>query len=105
MFRIEQHKKQLEKACPGDSVSLSIKGIARDEKVQPGKIFYVQKEGDLNPSRLSLGCGCCAGSTLGILKPGYALVVFCRITNIVTKIVWKMGKCKLIMVCKTSMAI
>merc|ERR1711937_713985 len=27
IFSIEQHKKQLEKACPGDSVGLSIKGI------------------------------------------------------------------------------
>merc|ERR1712127_1036850 len=36
IFSIEQHKKQLEKASPGDSVGLSIKGIAKDEKVQPG---------------------------------------------------------------------
>merc|ERR1712032_480268 len=33
IFSIEQHKKQLEKACPGDSIGLSIKGIGKDEKV------------------------------------------------------------------------
>ena len=46
IFSIEQHKKQLPSAGPGDSVGLSIKGIAKDEKVQPGDIIYVQKEGD-----------------------------------------------------------
>merc|ERR1719310_1390020 len=35
IFSIEQHKKHLEKAEPGDSVGLSIKGITKDEKVQP----------------------------------------------------------------------
>merc|ERR1712127_1035160 len=47
IFSIEQHKKVLEKASPGDSVGLSIKGITKDEKVQPGDIIYVQKDGDL----------------------------------------------------------
>merc|ERR1712232_262285 len=49
IFSIEQHKKTLDKACPGDSVGLSIKGIAKDEKVAPGDIIYVQKDGDLKP--------------------------------------------------------
>merc|ERR1712222_306172 len=49
IFSIEQHKKQLEKACPGASVGLSIKGISKDEKVNPGDIIYVQKDGELKP--------------------------------------------------------
>merc|ERR1712194_782496 len=49
IFSIEQHKKTLDKASPGDSVGLSIKGISKDEKVNPGDIIYVQKDGDLKP--------------------------------------------------------
>merc|ERR1719451_131068 len=54
IFSIEQHKKQLEKACPGDSVGLSIKGTAK---------VAVQE----HP---------------GVLKPGYAPVVFCRTAKV-----------------------
>merc|ERR1712007_299565 len=36
IFSIEQHKKVFESAGPGNSVGLSIKGIAKDEKVNPG---------------------------------------------------------------------
>merc|ERR1711967_34395 len=75
IFSIEQHKKHLESAMPGDSVGLSIKGIGKDEKVQPGDIIYVQKD--------------------GVLKPGYAPVVFCRTAKVackMSKILWKMGK-------------
>merc|ERR1712232_173094 len=70
IFSIEQHKKQLEKACPGDSVGLSIKGIAKDEKVSPGDIIYVQKDGDLKPIKT------------------FTAMVACKMT----KILWKMGK-------------
>merc|ERR1712014_557583 len=49
VFSIEQHKKVLTEAGPGDSVGLSIKGIAKDEKVQPGDIIYVEKEGECKP--------------------------------------------------------
>merc|ERR1712210_142167 len=68
---IEQHKKVLSHAEPGDSVGLSIKGITKDEKVQPGDIIYVLKEGDCAP------------------------VVFCRTAKVackMTKILWKMSK-------------
>merc|ERR1712153_22718 len=66
IFSIEQHKKTLDKASPGDSVGLSIKGISKDEKDNPGD-----------------------------LKPGYAPVIFCRTAKVackMTKILWKMGK-------------
>lgn len=94
VFSIEQHKKQLEKACPGDSVGLSIKGIAKDEKVQPGDIIYVQKEGDLKPIK-SFTAMVAVQEHPGVLKPGYAPVVFCRTAKVackMTKILWKMGK-------------
>merc|ERR1711909_199428 len=35
ILSIEQHKKVLEEAGPGNSVGLSIKGIGKDEKVAP----------------------------------------------------------------------
>merc|ERR1711934_698094 len=66
IFSIEQHKKVLSHAEPGDSVGLSIKGITKDEKEHPG-----------------------------VLKPGYAPVVFCRTAKVackMTKILWKMSK-------------
>merc|ERR1712176_1694131 len=49
IFSIEQHKKVLESAGPGNSVGLSIKGIAKDEKVSPGDIIYNEKDGELKP--------------------------------------------------------
>merc|ERR1712100_167443 len=49
MFSIEQHKKVLESAGPGNSVGMSIKGISKDEKVNPGDIIYLEKEGELLP--------------------------------------------------------
>jgi len=94
VFQIEQHKKQLEKALPGDSVGLSIKGIAKDEKVQPGDIIYVQKEGDLKPIK-AFTAMVVVQEHPGVLKPGYAPVVFCRTAKVackMTKILWKMGK-------------
>jgi len=94
VFSIEQHKKQLEKACPGDSVGLSIKGIAKDEKVEPGDIIFVQKEGDLKPIK-SFTAMVAVQEHPGVLKPGYTPVVFCRTAKVackMTKILWKMGK-------------
>jgi len=94
IFSIEQHKKVLEKAGPGDSVGLSIKGISKDEKVQPGDIIYVQKDGNCLPTK-SFTAMVSVQEHPGILKPGYAPVVFCRTAKVackMTKILWKMGK-------------
>merc|ERR1712154_675219 len=91
---IEQHKKTLDKACPGDSVGLSIKGITKDERVQPGDIIYVLKEGDCAPVK-SFTAMVAVQEHPGVLKPGYAPVVFCRTAKVackMTKILWKMGK-------------
>ncbi len=51
VFSIEQHKnkKVLDSAGPGDSVGLSIKGIMKDEKVEPGDVIYKMNEGTLYP--------------------------------------------------------
>merc|ERR1712130_776438 len=94
IFSIEQHKKQLESAGPGDSVGLSIKGIGKDEKVSPGDIIYVQKEGDLLPIK-SFNAVVAVQEHPGVLKPGYCPVVFCRTAKVackMTKIVWKQSK-------------
>merc|ERR1712127_623143 len=94
IFSIEQHKKTLEKACPGDSVGLSIKGISKDEKVNPGDIIYVQKDGDLKPIKTFTAI-VAVQEHPGVLKPGYAPVIFCRTAKVackMTKILWKMGK-------------
>merc|ERR1711976_444611 len=90
VFSIEQHKKVLTEAGPGDSVGLSIKGIAKDEKVQPGDIIYVQKDGDLKPTK-SFTAMVSVQEHPGVLKPGYAPVVFCRTAKVackMTKILW-----------------
>jgi elongation factor 1-alpha len=94
IFSIEQHKKVLQQAGPGDSVGLSIKGIAKDEKVQPGDIIYVQKEGELKPIK-SFNAVVAVQEHPGVLKPGYCPVVFCRTAKVackMTKIVWKQSK-------------
>ena len=94
VFSIEQHKKQLESAGPGDSVGLSVKGITKEEKVCPGDIIYVQKEGDCKPVK-SFTALVAVQEHPGVLKPGYAPVVFCRTAKVackMTKILWKMGK-------------
>merc|ERR1712194_858650 len=90
IFSIEQHKKTLDKASPGDSVGLSIKGISKDEKVNPGDIIYVQKDGDLKPIK-SFTCIVAVQEHPGVLKPGYAPVIFCRTAKVackMTKILW-----------------
>merc|ERR1711966_610983 len=87
-------KKTLEKACPGDSVGLSIKGIGKDEKVNPGDIIYVQKDGDLKPIK-SFTAIVAVQEHPGVLKPGYAPVIFCRTAKVackMTKILWKVSK-------------
>lgn len=79
---------------PGDSVGLSIKGIGKDEKVQPGDIIYVQKDGELKPIK-SFTAVVAVQEHPGVLKPGYAPVVFCRTAKVackMSKILWKMGK-------------
>jgi len=94
IFSIEQHKKVLESAGPGNSVGLSIKGIAKDEKVSPGDIIYVQSEGDLKSTK-SFTAVVAVQEHPGVLKAGYAPVVFCRTAKVackMSKILWKMGK-------------
>merc|ERR1712054_291266 len=70
MFSIEQHKKVLESAGPGNSVGMSIKGISKDEKVNPGDIIYLEKEGELLPIK------------------AFTAKVACKMT----KILWKQSK-------------
>jgi len=94
MFSIEQHKKVLESAGPGNSVGMSIKGIAKDEKVNPGDIIYLEKEGALKPVK-SFTAFVAVQEHPGVLKPGYCPVVFSRTAKVackMTKILWKMGK-------------
>merc|ERR1719414_1809212 len=94
MFSIEQHKKVLESAGPGNSVGMSIKGITKDEVVSPGDIIYLEKEGELKPIKKF-----CAMVVVqehpGVLKPGYCPLIFSRTAKVackMTKINWKMGK-------------
>merc|ERR1712125_245727 len=94
IFSIEAHKRQQTEATPGDSVGLSIKGIGKDEKVQPGDIIYVEKEGELKPIK-SFTAMVAVQEHPGVLKTGYCPVVFCRTAKVackMTKIHWKMGK-------------
>jgi len=94
IFSIEQHKKVLASAGPGDSVGLSIKGIGKDEKVAPGDIIYVEKEGVLKPIK-SFNAVVAVQEHPGVLKPGYCPVVFCRTAKVackMTKILWKQSK-------------
>jgi len=94
IFSIEQHKKVLAEAGPGNSVGLSIKGIGKDEKVQPGDIIFVQKEGDLKPIK-SFNAVVAVQEHPGVLKPGYCPVIFCRTAKVackMSKILWKQSK-------------
>jgi len=94
IFSIEQHKKVLEEAGPGNSVGLSIKGIGKDEKVAPGDIIYVEKEGALKPIK-SFTAVVAVQEHPGVLKPGYCPVIFCRTAKVackMTKILWKQSK-------------
>jgi len=94
MFSIEQHKKVLESAGPGNSVGMSIKGIGKDEKVQPGDIIYLEKEGHLKPVK-SFTAFVAVQEHPGVLKPGYCPVIFSRTAKVackMTKILWKQSK-------------
>merc|ERR1739841_463954 len=94
MFSIEQHKKVLESAGPGNSVGMSIKGIGKDEKVSPGDIIYIEKEGALLPIQ-SFTAMVAVQEHPGVLKPGYCPVIFSRTAKVackMTKILWKQSK-------------
>ncbi|CAB9507190.1 Elongation factor 1-alpha (Fragment) [Seminavis robusta] len=94
VFSIEQHKKTIDAAGPGDSVGMSIKGIGKDEKVSPGDIIYLEKEGTLNPVK-SFTATVAVQEHPGILKPGYTPIVFSRTAKVackMTKIMWKQSK-------------
>jgi len=84
----------LDSAGPGNSVGLSIKGIAKDEKVNPGDIIYNEKDGELMPIK-SFVALVSVQEHPGVLKPGYCPVVFSRTAKVackMTKILWKSGK-------------
>jgi len=94
MFSIEQHKKVLDSAGPGNSIGMSIKGIAKDEKVQPGDIIYLEKEGECKPVK-SFTAFVAVQEHPGVLKAGYCPVVFSRTAKVackMTKILWKQSK-------------
>lgn len=94
VFSIEQHKKILEYAGPGNSVGISIKGIAKDERVSPGDIIYLEKEGELHPVK-SFTALVSVQEHPGALKPGYTPLVFSRTAKVackMTKILWKQSK-------------
>jgi len=94
MFSIEQHKKQLESAGPGNSVGMSIKGITKDEVVSPGDIIYLEKEGECLPVK-KFTAMVVVQEHPGILKPGYCPLIFSRTAKIackMTKILWKVSK-------------
>jgi elongation factor 1-alpha len=94
IFSIEQHKKVLSSAGPGNSVGLSIKGIAKDEKVVPGDIIYLEKEGDLKPVKTFTAI-VAVQEHPGALKVGYCPVIFSRTAKVackMTKILWKQSK-------------
>jgi elongation factor 1-alpha len=94
MFQIEQHHKQLAEAGPGESVGMSVKGIAKDEKVQPGDVMYAEKDG-VCKATASFTALVFVQEHPGVIKPGYAPVIFCRTAKIsckMTKINWKQSK-------------
>jgi elongation factor 1-alpha len=94
MFSIEQHKKVLPSAGPGNSVGMSIKGIGKDEVVSPGDIIYLEKEGNLKPVK-TFTAMVAVQEHPGVLKPGYCPVIFSRTAKVackMTKIIWKQSK-------------
>jgi elongation factor 1-alpha len=94
MFSIEQHKKVLASAGPGNSVGMSIKGIGKDEKVNPGDIIYLEKEGACKPVK-TFTAMVAVQEHPGVLKPGYCPVIFSRTAKVackMTKILWKQSK-------------
>ena len=94
IFSIEQHKKALESAGPGNSVGISIRGIAKDEHVSAGDIIYLEKEGTLKPVK-EFTALVSVQENPGVLKPGYTPIVFSRTAKVackMTKILWKQSK-------------
>jgi elongation factor 1-alpha len=94
VFSIEQHKKVLDSAGPGSSVGISIRGISKDEKVNPGDIIYLEKEGSLKPVK-SFTAVVAVQEHPGVLKPGYTPIIFSRTAKVacrMTKIMWKKSK-------------
>merc|ERR1711935_479126 len=91
IFSIEQHKKVLDNAGPGNSVGLSIKGIAKDEKVNPGDIIYNEKDGELKPIK-SFTALVSVQEHPGVLKPGYCPVIFSRTAKVACKMTKICGK-------------
>jgi elongation factor 1-alpha len=94
MFSIEQHKKVLDSAGPGNSVGMSIKGVTKDEKISPGDIIYKESEGACQPVS-KFRAMVVVQEHPGVLKPGYCPVIFSRTAKVackMTAIVWKMGK-------------
>jgi len=94
VFSIEQHRKVLESAGPGNSVGMSIRGITKEEKVNPGDIIYLEKEGSLAPVK-SFTAMVAVQEHPGVLKPGYTPVIFSRTAKVackMTKIHWKQSK-------------
>jgi len=94
IFSIEQHKKVLESAGPGNSVGMSVKGIAKDEKVAPGDIIYLESEGELKPIK-SFTALVAVQEHPGVLKAGYCPIIFSRTAKVacrMTKILWKQSK-------------
>lgn len=94
VFSIEQHKKVLDHAGPGNSVGMSIKGIGKDEKVSPGDIIYLEKEGSLKPVK-TFTAMVAVQEHPGVLKPGYTPIIFARTAKVacrMTKILWKQSK-------------
>jgi len=94
IFSIEQHRKVIASAGPGNSVGLSIKGISKDEVVSPGDIIYIEKEGACKPVK-RFKAMVVVQEHPGVLKPGYCPLVFSRTAKVackMTQICWKMGK-------------
>lgn len=94
VFSIEEHHKNLPFAGPGDSIGISIKGLGKDDHVNPGDIMYLEKEGLLTPVK-EFNALVQVQEHPGILKPGYCPLVFSRTAKVpctMTKILWKQSK-------------
>mmetsp|Transcript_18199 Transcript_18199/g.52070 ORF Transcript_18199/g.52070 Transcript_18199/m.52070 type:complete len:453 (+) Transcript_18199:65-1423(+) len=94
MFSIEQHKKVLDSAGPGNSVGMSIKGVTKDEKISPGDIIYKESEGVCEPVK-SFCAMVVVQEHPGVLKAGYCPIIFSRTAKVackMTKILWKQSK-------------
>jgi elongation factor 1-alpha len=91
---IQMHKKKLDKACPGFSVGVCIKGISEDEELSTGHVIYVQSEGECKPVK-SFTSVVQTRNIDRYLNLGYTPIVVCRSAKVackMTKIVWKKGR-------------